>query len=405
MNTANGLPDYVRAMLTILNGAGFSAFAVGGCVRDMLLGRTPHDWDIASSAGCGDIAEIFEKAVPTGEKYGTMTVFYGGGSAEITTYRRDGEYKNGRSPENVEFVGDIAADLSRRDFTINAMAMSSGGEITDPFGGRDDLERRLIRCVGEPERRFSEDALRMLRALRFSAALGFEVEAGTLSAIKSCAGGVKRLSAERIRDELQKTLLSQRPQILYSMIEYGLLDGFISKNVKNIDFSALCRLPCDGDMRIAALAAALHHGGEGSDAGELISKLRFPAKLAREADAAQALLDKLSGRPEDIRLLMAEHGTQPVITAAAAGELLGLEIFNKAQLLAEEHQFVTVRELAVNGDDLKTLGLRGREIGAALCTLSRAATLGQVENERDKLMDSASAIFGKKGENYESASF
>ena len=201
------------AIIKTLEDAGFEARYVGGCVRDTLLGRPVHDWDIASQALPEDVLRLFPRCVPTGLQHGTVTVLLDGTSAEVTTYRLDGAYHDSRHPDGVRFVRSLADDLARRDFTINAMAMDLSGSITDLFGGREDLARGVIRCVGDAETRFREDALRMLRARRFAAQLGFALEAGTEAAIGRCAGLCAALSRERVREEAEKTLLSDRPAL------------------------------------------------------------------------------------------------------------------------------------------------------------------------------------------------
>ena len=187
------------AIIKTLEDAGFEARYVGGCVRDTLLDRPIHDWDIASQALPEDVLRLFPHCVPTGIRHGTVTVLLDGVSAEVTTYRLDGAYHDGRHPDGVRFVRSLAEDLARRDFTINAMAMDESGAVTDLFGGREDLSRRVIRCVGEPETRFREDALRMLRAYRFAAQLGFSLDAQTQAAIRRCAPLCASLSRERVR--------------------------------------------------------------------------------------------------------------------------------------------------------------------------------------------------------------
>ena len=185
------------AIIKTLEDAGFEARYVGGCVRDTLLDRPIHDWDIASQALPEDVLRLFPHCVPTGIRHGTVTVLLDGVSAEVTTYRLDGAYHDGRHPEGVCFVRSLAEDLARRDFTINAMAMDESGAVTDLFGGREDLSRRVIRCVGEPETRFREDALRMLRAYRFAAQLGFSLDAQTQAAIER--GGLSMEQAEWLK--------------------------------------------------------------------------------------------------------------------------------------------------------------------------------------------------------------
>ena len=229
------------AILQTLERAGFEARYVGGCVRDTLLGRPVHDWDIASQALPEDVLRLFPRCVPTGLQHGTVTVLLDGTSAEVTTYRLDGAYHDSRHPDGVRFVRSLADDLARRDFTINAMAMDLSGTITDLFGGREDLARGVIRCVGDAETRFREDALRMLRARRFAAQLGFALEAGTEAAIGRCTGLCAALSRERVREEAEKTLLSDRPTLFGRMLEEGLLAACLAP--QRADFSALSGLP------------------------------------------------------------------------------------------------------------------------------------------------------------------
>ena len=201
--------------------------------------------------------EVFPNSRPTGLKHGTVTVSINSRQVEVTTFRAEGAYSDHRRPESVRFVGELATDLARRDFTINAMALSPEGLIMDPFGGLEDIKRRCIRCVGEAEQRFEEDALRMFRALRFSARLGFELHPDTLSAIREKAPLARSLAAERIRDELGKTLLTDRPEAVGLMISLGLLDGFLAARSKLPELSALRRLPRKALVRWMALSIIL----------------------------------------------------------------------------------------------------------------------------------------------------
>ena len=211
------------SVLQRLEAAGYEAWAVGGCVRDTLLGRTVHDWDMTTSAMPQQVLALFPHCVPTGLQHGTVTVLESGYAFEVTTYRAETGYSDGRHPDAVSFVGTLAEDLARRDFTVNAMALDVRGRLVDLHGGREDLKYRLLRCVGEPKRRFREDALRMLRAVRFSAQLGFTIEAETRRAMAECADGCTVLSAERIRDEVEKTLRSPEPYRALELLDYGML--------------------------------------------------------------------------------------------------------------------------------------------------------------------------------------
>lgn len=206
------LPENVRRILHTLTEHGFEAYAVGGCVRDSILQRRPTDWDITTSAKPEEVKSLFLRTVDTGIRHGTVTVLFGKDGYEITTYRVDGTYRDGRHPDSVTYTASLEEDLKRRDFTINAMAYHDQKGLIDLFGGLRDLEQGVIRCVGSPEERFGEDALRMLRAIRFSAQLGFCMEQKTRSAVKKLAPTIAKVSKERIRTELEKILLSDRPQ-------------------------------------------------------------------------------------------------------------------------------------------------------------------------------------------------
>lgn len=202
------IPAGVRRCLAELRQAGHAAHPVGGCVRDLLLGRVPGDYDVCTSALPERVMALFERAVPTGIQHGTVTVLTEDGPVEVTTFRREGGYADGRHPDGVSFDVGLTEDLARRDFTINAMALGERGEIIDPFGGQADLRAGLVRCVGAPDRRFGEDALRMLRGVRFAAQLGFAIEPETEQAIRRNAGRLRQVSGERVKAELEKTLLS-----------------------------------------------------------------------------------------------------------------------------------------------------------------------------------------------------
>ena len=206
------MPRDVEWIIEKIRNNGFEAFAVGGCVRDTLLERQPGDWDITTSAKPEEVKGIFGKTVDTGLQHGTVTIIKNRNGYEVTTYRIDGEYHDGRHPETVEFTSNLKEDLKRRDFTINAMAYSHETGIVDEFGGMDDLANRVIRCVGLAHDRFTEDALRILRAIRFAAQLGFEIEDETYKAISDIAPNLKNVSKERIQVELTKLLLSDHPE-------------------------------------------------------------------------------------------------------------------------------------------------------------------------------------------------
>lgn len=214
------LPEKVKVIIQTLEAAGYEAYAVGGCVRDSVLGRIPADWDITTSALPEQVKELFHRTIDTGIEHGTVTVMMDKEGFEVTTYRIDGEYRDHRHPEQVNFTGELKEDLRRRDFTINAMAYNDRCGMVDAFGGIEDLKHGVIRCVGVAGERFEEDALRILRAVRFAAQLGFEIEKETADAARALAGNLKDISAERIQTELVKLLVSPHPEMLRTA--YGL---------------------------------------------------------------------------------------------------------------------------------------------------------------------------------------
>lgn len=252
------LPEAVREIIGRLERSGFEAYAVGGCVRDSLLGRTPSDWDITTSARPEEVKRLFERTVDTGLIHGTVTVLWHGSGYEVTTYRVDGEYEDGRHPKEVSFTGELGEDLRRRDFTINAMAFNEERGLVDIFGGQEDLKRGIIRCVGDPNERFGEDALRIMRAVRFSAQLGFAIEKKTREAIRGHAAYLEKVSAERIQVELTKLVTSPHPDYLGIAWETGITRVILP------EFDRLMELPqnnphhcyCVGEHTLHAMKAA-----------------------------------------------------------------------------------------------------------------------------------------------------
>ena len=216
------LPEKVKFIIDTIMDAGYEAYAVGGCIRDSILGRVPDDWDITTSATPYQVKELFKRTIDTGIQHGTVTVMLDKEGFEVTTYRIDGEYEDSRHPKEVTFTANLIEDLKRRDFTINAMAYNDRAGLVDVFEGIRDIERKMIRCVGCPKERFTEDALRMMRAVRFSAQLGYEIEENTAAAIRELAGNLVNISAERIQVELVKLVTSPHPENLKIAYETGI---------------------------------------------------------------------------------------------------------------------------------------------------------------------------------------
>lgn len=233
--TAMKIPGNVERIIRTLNDHGYEAYAVGGCVRDTLLDRKPGDWDITTSARPQEVKELFRRTIDTGIQHGTVTVMMDRTGYEVTTYRIDGEYEDGRHPKQVEFTSSLIEDLKRRDFTINAMAYSHETGIVDEFGGVEDLNAKTIRCVGDPMERFTEDALRILRAIRFSAQLDFTIEEQTWNAIRVIAPNIAKVSKERIQVELTKLLLSDHPEKIREVYETG-ISPYISENFDSLNW-------------------------------------------------------------------------------------------------------------------------------------------------------------------------
>lgn len=221
------LPTAVDNIIKILNEAGYEAYAVGGCVRDSIIGKQPNDWDITTSALPEQVKKLFKRTVDTGIKHGTVTILDKNDQFEVTTYRIDGDYQDGRHPDSVEFTRELSEDLKRRDFTINAMAYHPKEGLIDLFDGCKDLDNKLLRCVGNPEERFNEDALRMMRAIRFAAQFGFDIEDKTFCAIKKMSANLSKISAERIQVEMVKLITSDNPDFFRLFYESGLTSVFM----------------------------------------------------------------------------------------------------------------------------------------------------------------------------------
>ncbi len=440
------LPSAVSSLLSRLHAAGFSAYAVGGCVRDSLLGLRPKDWDICTSASPEEMLRLFagEHLAETGLRHGTLTVILDHVPYEITTFRTDGVYTDHRHPDSVTFVTDVREDLARRDFTINAMAWSEESGLVDCFGGREDLSAGMIRCVGDPESRFREDALRILRALRFAAVYDFEIEAETASALRKLRGTLSAVAAERISVELLKLLCGPAAgRILRSFPEvFGVLIPALNPifgydqnnhhhhyNLWEHTVQALEGVPPEPEMRLAML---LHDTGKPAtrttdDRGESHYRghQEVSAQIAREVTAALRLsaaaservcllvryhdfpLRNADGSPSldrafllkqlnrfgerDLRALFQIHCADRTATGYSSPEREQARLQQRMaaldQVLAEQPCF-TLRDLAVNGRDLLALGLRGPAIGETLTTLLNRVMDGSLPNDRDALLAS-----------------
>ncbi|MBQ6464667.1 MAG: polynucleotide adenylyltransferase [Oscillospiraceae bacterium] len=385
-------PSYVRQVLTTLQARGHSAYLVGGCVRDMLLGVHPQDWDVCTGALPEEVLALFPGSRPTGLKHGTVTVVLGKKQVEVTTFRREGRYADHRHPDEVSFVGDLTTDLSRRDFTINAIALPPDGLIVDPFGGVRDLRDRLIRCVGVPAERFEEDALRMFRALRFSARLGFSIEEETMAAIVGKAPLAASLAPERIRDEVEKLLLTRRPEKMAVLIDAGLLDAFLKH--RRLDEFRLLRLnglPRKPLYRWAALCVLLEEAGCIDSTESFLLALRLDGRTLRCCcDCAALLRTAPPTRSADWKRLLRAYGVDSADCAARVHDaLLGGGCRRALREVLKSGECFSLKHLAVSGDDLLALGLRGKALGDMLDFLLDYVIEFPENNRRELLLSLA----------------
>ena len=396
------LPEYVQTVLDLLQNAGHEAYLVGGTVRDAVMGLVPHDFDITTSA----LPEVTEKlfgdhgyrVINTGLKHGTVTVLCGKEPIEITTFRIDGSYTDARHPENVRFTPCLSEDLSRRDFTVNALVYAPQSGLIDLFGGLDDIAAKTLRCIGEPKKRFSEDALRILRALRFSAKLDFAIEPQTALAAVELRGLLARISAERITSELLILFEKGVPNRLASLLtEFRPIFLQI--------FPELAALSMEQYVTLCALAARLPTGGEDEACEnlrfsyflaasgctkELLSHLRLPNAFTKRVNAlAEALPEAAHAQSRiDTRKLLSRFGALTCADAAAVLKTNGAnpsltELLNKC---LQNSDCVSLTSLAINGQDLARLGFTGPNVGAALNKALFAVMEETVPNTREALL-------------------
>ena len=433
------IPEFVKNLLWTLESAGHQAWCVGGCVRDLRLGRMPVDWDVTSSALPEETMALFgERAVPTGLKHGTVTVRTEDQPVEVTTFRKDGAYRDHRRPETVTFTDSLEEDLRRRDFTVNAMALDLRGTFRDPFGGLGDLERGILRCVGEPERRFHEDALRILRGLRFSACLGFVLEEKTASAIREKKELLRDIAPERVWAELSRLLtgrwadevLRAYPEVvgvfwpeLLPMIGFDQRTRHHCYDVWEHTLHALAAVEPDVVLRCTML---LHDVGkpetftlDGRGHGH------FKGHPARSAAMTENMLRRLrvdnATRETVVRLVewhdrnipRTDQGLRRALRDLGEADLRRLLAVKRADNQAQAHQdllgeidkaeaildrllaegaCVSLGQLAVRGGDLAALGLRGPAIGRMLDLLLDRVVDGDVPNEREILLKTAAGL-------------
>ena len=439
------MPGKVNKIIGVLQEAGFEAYAVGGCIRDSLLGRTPNDWDITTSAKPMEVKALFSHTIDTGIQHGTLTILLDREGFEVTTYRIDGEYEDGRHPKEVSFTGSLEEDLKRRDFTINALAYNETAGLIDIFEGQKDLKDGIIRCVGNAEERFTEDALRMLRAIRFSAQLGYRIEENTLAAIHKLAGNLEKISAERIQTELLKLMVSPHPDYLRTAYECGVTKVFFPEfdlametpqnhphhcyNVGEHILHSLIEVPADKVLRLTMLLHDIakpqcltvdekgithFHGHEemGAEMSRVIlRRLRMDNDTTDKVCRLVRFHDYGNGVAPDRRIVrravnkIGEDLFDDFILVKKA-DLLAQSMYLREEKLSnlaewdacyreirEAEECVSLRTLAVNGRDLIAAGLQpGRELGDILKQLLDEVLETPEKNEKDYLISRAKEL-------------
>ena len=432
------IPPGAARILRVLEDHGYEAFVVGGCVRDSLLGRNPNDWDITTSALPLQVKALFRRTIDTGLKHGTVTILMDGEPFEVTTYRVDGEYLDGRHPSEVTFTASLQEDLQRRDFTINAMAYSEKKGLQDLFGGLPDLEKGLIRAVGDPAKRFGEDALRIMRAVRFAAQLGYEVEADTVQAMKELAPTLSKISAERIAAELEKLLVSPHPEKLKMAYECGITAVILpefdrcmetAQNNPHHKYSVgehtIVSIGNARPDRILRYTMLMHDMGkpsckttdeQGIDhfyghqevsaqmANDILRRLksdnetrRSVSKLVRYHDLTCGLTGKsvrkaISLIGEDLFPLYLEVKDADTRAQSDFRFQEKMDYLEEVRLLyrkiLEDGDCLSLKDLAVNGKDLIAAGMKpGREIGEVLGAMYRDVIDDPEHNNKDYLME------------------
>lgn len=432
------LPRKVIMIINNLQLHGYEAFAVGGCVRDSILCRRPEDWDITTSAKPEEIKRLFRRTVDTGIEHGTVTVMIGKDGFEVTTYRVDGEYTDSRHPKEVTFTTNLEEDLKRRDFTINAMAYNDEVRLVDVFGGMKDLNHHLIRCVGDPMERFSEDALRILRAVRFSAQLSCSIEKNTADAVRALAPTLKNISAERIQVELVKLLTSNHPELIQDAYELGITkvilpewDAMVGVEqntphhkydvadhtlhaLKNVKKDKILRLTMlFHDMGKPAMKTTDEKGRDHFKGHALVSeeiartvlrRLKFDNETVKKVTRLVCYHDyRIEATPQNVRRAMNRIGVElfPYYLAVRMADVKAQSPYRRRakienivamrELYQEalyNDQCVTLRQLKVTGRDLLKLGMQpGRQMGDMLSELLELVIDDPEMNDREKLCD------------------
>lgn len=378
------LPQKIEYVLDTLISNGHSAYIVGGCVRDLLCGKVPHDYDITTSATPIQTQGLFEKTIATGIKHGTVTVIIDGTQIEVTTFRTEATYTDSRHPDGVNFVRDVTEDLARRDFSVNAMCYNNQDGLIDCFGGQDDIKNRLLRAVGDAKKRFTEDALRILRLFRFSATLEFTIESKTLNAALECAPLLKNISAERIFTELQKAAGGQNVEVIIPLLKTDALYGY---HLKNCDLSKVSSLENNQNLRTFALLSLAS-----TDLPKTLDSLKCSNIFKDYCTKMQFFTQNLikDSKPSIKNALnFAEYDIVYDALLYYRG-ILNIDIKKHKALLyeiIEKKEPYKISHLAICGKDITALGFDGKEVGEKLEVLLQKVTADPTANTREKLLN------------------
>lgn len=391
------LPKSVELILSKLNNCGYEAYVVGGCVRDSIIGITPHDWDICTSALPEQVMEIFEgyKIIPTGLKHGTVTIIIDDVQYEVTTYRIDGKYEDNRHPKEVSFTSDLKEDLSRRDFTINAMAYNPSIGLVDYFGGKKDIRKKLIKCVGNPDERFNEDALRIMRAVRFASILNYHIEDNTLESIKKNKMLLKNVSMERINSEFIKTI-----EVSYKREMAELIQVVVPELTEKMIYDSLVMVGTFCSSVYTRLALIFNFDKD--KLKEILQRLKFDNKTIKNVVDTHELIyrfrdkNSISSPKYCIKIILNQNAdiVRSVIEGIRCTSYLDsdTDYYFLANIMSKhlkecEEGCYKISQLAVNGNDMKSIGLEGKAIGEMLESLLLAVFAEEVSNTYDDLME------------------
>ena len=405
LNVYIELPGNVRFILHMLREAGHEAYVVGGCVRDSIMGRKPHDWDICTSAKPEQVIEIFNhyKVIPTGLKHGTVTIMKNDKPYEITTYRVDGEYDDARHPKDVTFTTSLEEDLSRRDFTMNALAYNNNNDLVDLFGGVNDIKNGIVRCVGNPRERFSEDALRIMRALRFATRFGFKIEENTFAAMKEKKSLLSKISAERINSELTQIIMCEAEdvaRILYKAedILFELFpalrenDGSYINNIlhsnkiKSVRLALLFDFP---EEQLKDILTNLRYDNE--TISSVLNTRKYGQQILKYDSEKYTIEYFLKRIMHDIGYEDTQKALFYCIAYSRAKsnekqELLFTNMLYVVMVINDRNECYKLSQLAVNGNDIKHFGYKGQQIGTVLNYLLDMVMKGVLENNKPTLL-------------------